>query len=278
MMLDRFKGDKTNRLGIQKGSLFFIGGPCVIESEDLVFEVAGALKEITTHLGIPYIFKASYDKANRSSGHSFRGPGIEKGLAILDKVKTQLNIPVLSDVHGVEELDAVKDVLDIIQIPAFLCRQTDLVQKAVEIGAIVNIKKGQFLAPWDMKYVLDKAVDAGSEDILLTERGVSFGYNNLVSDMRAIPIMREWGYPVVFDATHSVQLPGGLGSCSSGQREFALHLANAACAVGADGLFFEVHPDPDQGLSDGPNMVALKDIEAILKQTQAMKQCFEGIS
>lgn len=246
--------------------LVLIAGPCVVESENLVMETAHALKEITESLRIPLIFKSSYDKANRSSIQSFRGLGIDKGLAILEKVKKSFDIPLLSDVHSIEEVAPAAEILDVLQIPAFLCRQTDLLIAAAQTGKVVNVKKGQFLAPWDMKNIVDKIEASGNSKILLTERGTSFGYNNLVTDMRSLPILHRLGYPVIFDATHSVQLPGGAGTTSSGQREFVPHLARAAVAVGCDGLFIEVHPDPDNAPSDGPNMLHLKDLSKLLEQ------------
>lgn len=244
--------------------LFLIAGPCVIESEKLILETAATLKEITGRLGIPFIFKASFDKANRSSAGSFRGPGLEAGLRILERVKTELGLPVLTDVHEDTPLDEVAAVVDVLQTPAFLCRQTNFIQNVARQGKPVNIKKGQFLAPWDMKNVVDKARQVGNEQIMVCERGVSFGYNTLVSDMRGLAIMRETGCPVVFDATHSVQQPGGQGSCSGGQREFVPVLARAAVAAGVSGLFMETHPNPEQALSDGPNMWPLSKLESLL--------------
>jgi 2-dehydro-3-deoxyphosphooctonate aldolase (KDO 8-P synthase) len=244
--------------------LFLIAGPCVIESEKLILETAATLKEITGRLGIPFIFKASFDKANRSSAGSFRGPGLEAGLRILERVKTELGLPVLTDVHEDTPLDEVAAVVDVLQTPAFLCRQTNFIQNVARQGKPVNIKKGQFLAPWDMKNVVDKARQVGNEQIMVCERGVSFGYNTLVSDMRGLAIMRETGCPVVFDATHSVQQPGGQGSCSGGQREFVPVLARAAVAAGVSGLFMETHPNPEQALSDGPNMWPLNKLEPLL--------------
>jgi 2-dehydro-3-deoxyphosphooctonate aldolase (KDO 8-P synthase) len=257
---------------------FLIAGPCVIESRQMAFDTAGALKEITAELGIPFIYKSSYDKANRSSGRSFRGTGMEKGLEILAEVRKQLGVPVLTDVHAIEEVPAVAAVVDVLQTPAFLCRQTDFIHAVAASGKPVNIKKGQFLAPGDMKNVVDKAKEAngGADTIMVCERGASFGYNNLVSDMRSLAIMRETGCPVVFDATHSVQLPGGQGTASGGQREFVPVLARAAIAVGVAGLFMETHPDPEKALSDGPNawplpkmkalLATLKDIDALVKR------------
>jgi 2-dehydro-3-deoxyphosphooctonate aldolase (KDO 8-P synthase) len=246
-------------------SLALIAGPCVIESETLCREVGAFLKKECSALGITFIFKASYDKANRSSGKSFRGPGIEDGLKVLARIRRELEVPVLTDIHSEAEVARAAEVVDVLQIPAFLCRQTDLIQAAVETGKIVNIKKGQFLAPQDMRQVTTKAESAGGKMIMVTERGTTFGYNNLVTDMRAIPIMKAFGYPVIFDATHSVQLPGGAGDRSGGQREFAPVLAKAAVAAGANGLFIETHPDPDRALSDGPNMIPLADMPALLK-------------
>ena len=255
--------------------LFLIAGPCVIENEQLVIETAGTLQEITATLGIPFIFKSSFDKANRSSHKSFRGPGMDAGLAILEKVKAQLGVPVLTDVHEDTPLDEVAAVVDVLQTPAFLCRQTNFIQNVARQGKPVNIKKGQFLSPWDMKNVSDKALATGNEQIMVCERGASFGYNNLVSDMRSLAVMRDTGVPVVFDATHSVQLPGGQGSCSGGQREFVPVLARAAVAAGVSGLFMETHPDPARALSDGPNawplgqmqslLATLKEIDSIIK-------------
>ena len=263
---------KTIELGRMKlgGAypLFLIAGPCVIENEKLAMEVAEKLKRITFDRSIPFIYKSSYDKANRSSVKSFRGPGLKEGLRILSRVKEEYDLPILSDVHTTEEVHAAADVLDILQIPAFLCRQTDLLLAAARTQRPVNIKKGQFMAPWDMSNTVKKIESVGNRKILLTERGATFGYNNLVSDMRAIPIMSRLGYPVVFDATHSVQLPGGAGTQSSGQREFVAPLARAAVAAGCHGLFLEVHPEPDQAPSDGPNMVSLKDLPDLLSQVQ----------
>jgi 2-dehydro-3-deoxyphosphooctonate aldolase (KDO 8-P synthase) len=245
---------------------FLIAGPCVIESERLALETAHRIAEIAQLLRMPYIFKSSYDKANRSSGASFRGPGLKEGMAVLRKVKEQVGVPVLTDVHSVEEARQAAEVVDVLQIPAFLCRQTDLLVAAAETGRVVNVKKGQFLSPWEMDNVVRKVEQAGNTRLILTERGSSFGYNNLVVDMRALPIMRRFGYPVVFDATHSVQLPGGAGTKSSGQREFVAPLASAAAAAGCDGFFMEVHPDPDQALSDGPNMVPLAQLKPLLER------------
>jgi 2-dehydro-3-deoxyphosphooctonate aldolase (KDO 8-P synthase) len=244
---------------------FLLAGPCVAESEDLCLEVATTLRRTCHRLGIPYVFKASFDKANRTSLESFRGPGLAAGLAILEKVRSTLDVAVLTDIHSEAQAGAAAAVADILQIPAFLCRQTDLIAAAVRTGRIVNLKKGQFLAPAEMAQVAAKARELGARRLLLTERGTTFGYHNLVADMRSIPLLRQTGWPVVFDATHSVQLPGGAGNQSAGQREFAPVLARCALAAGADGLFVETHPDPDRALSDGPNMVPLKDMPALLK-------------
>ncbi|MBB5015661.1 3-deoxy-8-phosphooctulonate synthase [Rehaibacterium terrae] len=244
---------------------FLIAGPCVVESMQLQLDTAGALKEITGKLGIPFIFKSSFDKANRSSGDSFRGPGLEEGLKVLAEVKRQIGVPVLTDVHEYTPMHEVAAVVDVLQTPAFLCRQTDFIQNVARAGLPVNIKKGQFLAPWDMKHVVAKARAVGNERIMVCERGVSFGYNNLVSDMRSLAVMRETGCPVVFDATHSVQLPGGQGASSGGQREFVPVLARAAVAAGIAGLFAETHPAPDKALSDGPNAWPLGRMAALLE-------------
>jgi len=251
-------------------SLVLIAGPCVIEGEELVLSIAKDLQEISHTLGIPLIFKASYDKANRTSISSPRGPGIEEGLRILGRVKKEVKVPILSDCHSVSEVPRAAEVLDVIQIPAFLCRQTDLVVEAARTGKPINVKKGQFLAPWDMAHVVEKITSAGNEQILLTERGTSFGYNNLVSDMKALPLMRGLGYPVIYDATHSVQLPGGAGKASGGNREFIVHLARAAVGAGVDGIFLEVHPNPGQALSDGANSLKLEALSPLLKQLKAI--------
>jgi 2-dehydro-3-deoxyphosphooctonate aldolase (KDO 8-P synthase) len=245
--------------------LSLIAGPCVIESEKLCLRVAAALQKTCDRLGIFWVFKASYDKANRTSAKSFRGPGLEAGLAILAKVRERFGVPVLTDVHNEAQAAIAGEVVDILQIPAFLCRQTDLIEAAVATGRIVNLKKGQFLSPQEMGQVIAKAKSAGAQRILVTERGTTFGYNNLVSDMRAIPILRRFGFPVIFDATHSVQLPGGGGDRSAGQREFAPVLARSAVAAGANGIFVETHPHPDQSPSDGPNMIPLAEMPAFLK-------------
>jgi 2-dehydro-3-deoxyphosphooctonate aldolase (KDO 8-P synthase) len=248
---------------------FLIAGPCVVESEGLVLEVAGRMQEITRALGIPYIFKASYDKANRSSRSSFRGPGIEEGLRILSEVKRQLGLPVLTDIHEDTPMAEVAAVVDVLQTPAFLCRQTNFIVSAASQGRPVNIKKGQFLSPWEMKNVIDKARSTGNPQVMACERGFSFGYNNLVSDMRALAVMREYA-PVVFDATHSVQLPGGQGTASGGQREFVPVLARAAVASGVSGVFMETHPDPARALSDGPNAWPLEHMRSLLEVMQAI--------
>ena len=249
---------------------FLIAGPCVVESEQLQMDVAGQLKEMTAALGIPFIFKSSYDKANRSSGKSFRGPGMEKGLEILAKVRRTLGVPVLTDVHEYTPMNEVAAVVDVLQTPAFLCRQTDFIQAVARAGKPVNIKKGQFLSPWEMKHVAAKAKATGNEQIMVCERGASFGYNNLVSDMRSLAVMRDTGCPVVFDATHSVQLPGGADGKSGGQREFVPVLARAAVAAGIAGLFAETHPDPDKALSDGPNAWPLGKMEGLLETLVAI--------
>lgn len=252
---------------------FLIAGPCVIESEALAMETAQYLKEVCASLSIPLIYKSSFDKANRSSGESYRGPGLEEGLRILEKVKTELEVPVLTDVHEDTPLDAVSEVVSVLQTPAFLCRQTNYIQAVAATGLPVNIKKGQFLAPWDMQHVVNKAKATGNDQIMVCERGVSFGYNNQVSDMRALPVLRQTGCPVVFDATHSVQLPGGQGASSGGQREMVPVLARAAMAVGIQGIFMETHPDPDKALSDGPNswpMHEMKPLLEILKKIDAI--------
>ncbi|MDO8846300.1 MAG: 3-deoxy-8-phosphooctulonate synthase [Methylicorpusculum sp.] len=251
-------------IGLDK-PIFLIAGPCVIESEALALETAGYLKEITDQLGIPFIYKSSFDKANRSSHNTFRGLGVDAGLKILEKVKQQIGVPVLTDVHEDTPLEEVAKVVDVMQTPAFLCRQTNFIQNVAKQGIPVNIKKGQFLAPWDMVHVAEKAKATGNEQIMVCERGVSFGYNNLVSDMRSLAVMRNTGCPVVFDATHSVQLPGGQGTCSGGQREFVPVLARAAVAVGISGLFMETHPNPAEAKSDGPNSWPMHRIKELLE-------------
>ena len=246
--------------------LLLIGGPCALESEDLAREVAETMLEICDRLKISYVFKASFDKANRTSLSAYRGPGLKRGLSTLAKIRQELQVPVISDIHDVSQVEAAAEVLDIIQIPAFLCRQTDLLTAAARTGKTINVKKGQFVSPWDMKYVVDKMRGAGGKKIMLVERGASFGYNNLVVDMRSLPIMRSLGCPVIFDATHSVQLPGGTGGSSGGQREFIEPLARAATAAGIDGLFMEIHPNPDKALCDGPNSIPLGEIEQLLEK------------
>ncbi len=261
--------------GMKIGANFpplLIAGPCVIESESSALRHAKELKAIAKRAGFSFIYKSSFDKANRTSVDSYRGPGLKEGLRILKKVKSELKVPVLSDVHCKSEVKEAAKVLDVIQIPAFLSRQTDLIVEAARTGKVVNIKKGQFLAPWDMKNVVRKAESVGCKNIILTDRGVSFGYNNLVSDFRAIPIMKEFGYPVIYDATHSVQMPGGMGDKSGGDRKFVPYLALAASACGADGLFIEAHENPDRAPSDGPNMVKLSDLEAILKKFKRVRE------
>ena len=255
-----------------RAPLALIAGPCVIEDEDTTLRAAEQLVGLAAELGIPLIFKSSYDKANRSSASSYRGPGLSKGLAILSDVKQRFECPVLSDVHEVEQVGPASEVLDVLQVPAFLCRQTDLLQAAARTGKPVNLKKGQFLAPWDMKNAIEKITEVGNTGILLTERGTCFGYNNLVSDMRALPLMRQFGYPVVFDATHSVQLPGGEGSQSGGQRELVPFLARAAVAAGCDALFLEVHESPDGARCDGPNMLALDSLPGLLREAMEIHE------
>lgn len=261
-------------VGLDK-PLFLIAGPCVIESEALAIETAGYLKELCMELEIPFIYKSSFDKANRSSMTSYRGPGFEKGLIILEKVKSQIGVPILTDVHEDTPLLEVSSVVDVLQTPAFLCRQTNFIQKVAALNKPVNIKKGQFLAPWEMKHVIDKAKATGNLQIMACERGVSFGYNNLVSDMRSLAIMRETGCPVVYDATHSVQLPGGNNGVSGGQREFVPILARAAVAAGISGLFMETHPDPDKALSDGPNSWPLAKMKELLESLKAMDAVYK---
>ncbi|HLC20617.1 MAG TPA: 3-deoxy-8-phosphooctulonate synthase [Candidatus Methylomirabilis sp.] len=256
-------------------ALLLVAGPCVIESEDHLLKTAEAIKAACDAHGIPFVLKCSYDKANRSSIRSFRGPGLRDGLRILKLVKDKLGVPVLSDVHEVEQVSAAADVLDIIQIPAFLCRQTDLLVAAARTGKPVNVKKGQFLSPWDARNIVEKLRSAGCEQIVLTERGTSFGYNNLVVDIRSLPVMRGFGYPVLFDATHSLQLPGGAGHASSGQSEFIPYVARAAVAAGVDGLFMEVHPDPASAPSDGPNMLPLDALPGLLKQLVEIQRAVE---
>ena len=256
---------KINEFEIGGSDLAILAGPCAIESKDILFKAADFLKDLTSKLGINYIFKASYDKANRSSINSYRGLGIEKGLALLNEVKKEFNVPIVTDIHNPDEATIAAEVADIIQIPAFLCRQTDLLVAAAKTNKIINIKKGQFLAPSQMKSIANKVIESGNNKVTITDRGVTFGYNNLVSDMRAIPIIQEMGYPVIFDATHSVQLPGGCGECSGGERKFVPILAKSAVAAGANGLFFEVHPEPDKALCDGPNMIDFAQAKEIFK-------------
>jgi len=247
-------------------SLALIAGPCVIEGREAALRHASLIREVTDRVGIPYIYKSSYDKANRSSLESYRGPGIKRGLEILAEVKEKIGVPLLTDVHEKEQVSLVQEVVDVIQIPAFLCRQTDFVIAVAQSGRAINVKKGQFLAPWDMRNVIEKIVSTGNEQVMVTERGFSFGYNHLISDMRSLVVMRELGYPVVFDATHSLQLPGGLGKASGGERQFIGALARAGVAVGIDAIFMEVHENPDRALSDGPNSLSLRDLEGLLKR------------
>ena len=269
-------GNKAVRIGNitigGKTPLVFIAGPCVIETEELTLKTAKELQEIFKKLAIPLIFKSSYDKANRTSVNSYRGPGIKKGLKILEKIKGKTNLPIISDVHSVDEVSYAAKVLDVIQIPALLCRQTDLILAASKTGKPVNIKKGQFLAPWDVKNIIEKFTSTGNHNLLITERGTSFGYNNLVVDMRSIPIMKSFGYPVVFDATHGVQLPGGRGTTSGGQREFIAPLARAAVAAGCDAVFLEVHKYPDKALCDGPNMLSLEEVSVLAGELNRIRQ------
>ncbi|MFH1644879.1 MAG: 3-deoxy-8-phosphooctulonate synthase [Candidatus Omnitrophota bacterium] len=268
---------KIGRIRIGKGCpLVLIAGPCVIENEKSTLFHAEALSKLAVKSGIPFIFKASYDKANRTSISSFRGPGLKKGLKILQKVKDEFGVPVLSDVHCAIDVEAAAGVLDIIQIPAFLCRQTDLIIAAAKSGKIVNIKKGQFLSPFDMKHIIGKLEKSSAKGVLLTERGTSFGYNNLVSDFRSLQVMRELAYPVIYDATHSVQLPGGRGLSSDGQSEFIFGLSRAAVAMGVDGLFLEAHKNPKQALSDGPNMISLKELPFLIKQILTIKKAVKN--
>lgn len=264
---------KIGSISVGKGEpLILIAGPCVIESRDKCIKTAEEIKKIAGDLKIPFIFKASYDKANRTSIKSFRGPGLEKGLEILKDVKEKLNVNLLTDVHCRKQITPVSEVVDILQIPAFLCRQTDLILSAASTSKVINIKKGQFLAPWDIKNVIEKVTSAGNEKVMVTERGVTFGYNNLVSDMKSLPIMRRFGYPVIFDATHSVQQPGGLGNASSGNRDFVPVLARAAVAAGCEGLYLEVHPDPEEALSDGPNMIDFTTLRELLEEVNVIRE------
>ncbi len=271
MKIKKTKPVQVGKVTIGNGKpIALVAGPCVIESANHALKTAEKLKRITSDAGVPFIFKASYDKANRSSIDSFRGPGLTKGLAILEKIKNELDVPVLSDVHTEEQIEPAAQVLDILQVPAFLCRQTDMLVKAAKTGRTVNVKKGQFMAPWDMKNVVDKLSKSGCKKILLTERGFMFGYNNLVVDMRSLALMRELGYPVVFDATHSLQLPGGQGTKSGGQKELVPDLVRGAVAVGCDMLFMEVHPNPDKAKSDGPNMLKLSHLPELLEQIKTL--------
>lgn len=267
---------KVNGFSIGSEAPVFILGPCVIEDEASALATLGELKRITSDLDLPFVFKASYDKANRTSVKSFRGPGLKEGLRILKKARDEFKVPVLTDVHCKADVAEVAEVVDIIQIPAFLSRQTDLIIEAASTGRIINIKKGQFMAPEDIAQSVDKAASTGNDRIIITERGVSFGYNNLVVDYRALPIMRSLGYPVIFDATHSVQRPGGLGTCSGGDREMARYLARAAFAVGVDGVFMEVHNDPDKALCDGPNSIALSALAGLLKELSSIDSIVRG--
>ncbi len=261
------------QLQIGRGApLALIAGPCVLESPELAMEVAAHMKSLTDRIGMPYVFKASFDKANRTSLSSFRGPGLLQGLETLGRIRHDIGVPVITDIHSPDQAVAAAEVVDIIQIPAFLCRQTDLLVAAAETGKPVNIKKGQFLAPWDMKNALDKVARSGNDRVVVTERGSMFGYNNLVVDFRGIRVIHDLGYPIIFDATHSIQLPGGEGGRSGGQREYAPMLARAAVAAGVDGVFMEVHPDPDRALCDGPNSLALDTLEPILRQLQAVSR------
>lgn len=256
--------------------LLFIGGPCALESEEMAMQVASTMQEICSRVGFSYVFKASFDKANRTSLSSYRGPGLDKGLEILNRVKNTLKVPVISDIHETSQISAASEVLDILQIPAFLCRQTDLLIEASRTGLPINLKKGQFVSPWDMENAVNKIHQAGTSKVMLVERGASFGYNNLVVDMRAFPVMRSFGCPVIFDATHSVQLPGGAGGSSGGQREFIAPLTKAAVACGIDGLFMEIHPDPENAKCDGPNSIRLDQIETLIKAIARVREAVTG--
>ena len=279
MKIKKTKPVQVGNIKIGAGTpIALIAGPCVIESQSHALKTAEKLKRATSDAGVPFIFKASYDKANRSSIDSFRGPGLKKGLAILEKIKKELDVPVLSDVHTEEDIDPAAQVLDVLQIPAFLCRQTNMLVKAAKTGRTVNVKKGQFMAPWDMKNVVDKLSKSGCKKILLTERGFMFGYNNLVVDMRSLVLMRDLGYPVVFDATHSLQLPGGQGKSSGGQKALIPDLVRGAVAVGCDMLFMEIHPNPDKAKSDGPNMLKLSHLPQLLKQIKILDQATRTLS
>ena len=278
MLIDKVKKVKiTDDITIGNDKIFLIAGPCVIESEDLVMEVAGKMKEITDKLGIQYVFKASFDKANRSSISSFRGPGLEKGLEILSRVKSKYGVALATDIHEPYQCKEAAKVIDLLQIPAFLSRQTDLLIAAAETGKAVNIKKGQFLAPWDMKNIVVKMEESGNKNIMLCERGSTFGYNNMVVDMRSLLEMRKFNYPVVFDVTHAVQKPGGLGTATSGDREYVYPLLRAGLAIGVDAIFAEVHPNPTEAKSDGPNMLYLKDLEEILKTAIEIDKIVKGV-
>lgn len=267
---------KSIRIG-KNQPLLLLAGPCVLESGEMGWEIAREMREITSRLGISYVFKASFDKANRTSLDSFRGPGLEEGLRQLGRIRDEIGVPVVSDIHDVSQVELAADCLDILQIPAFLCRQTDLLVAAAKSGKTVNLKKGQFVSPWDMSHAVNKLKGAGCDRVILTERGAAFGYNNLVVDMRSLPVMRSHGCPVIYDATHSVQLPGGLGGKSGGQREFIPPLTRAAMAAGIDGLFMEVHPDPDKALCDGPNSWPLDQMESLLKQLLAVREAVNGV-
>lgn len=275
--INTLPGGQSIKVGLGQ-PLLLIAGPCALESGDLCWQVAWEMKAVCERLGISYIFKASYDKANRTSLNSFRGPGLKKGLRQLCRIRQEIKVPVLSDVHESSQIDLAMECLDIIQIPAFLCRQTDLLTAAAKSGRPVNLKKGQFLSPWDMKHAVEKVRAAGNERILLTERGSCFGYNNLVVDMRSLPVMRSFGCPVIYDATHSVQLPGGMGGTSGGQRKFIPALTRAAMAAGIDGLFMEVHPEPDKALCDGPNSIPLDKVEPLLRQLLQIRKAVNKIS
>lgn len=273
-MVRQIKVSKSVIFG-DKRPLVLIAGPCVIESPSGTLRIAEAVQKITTRLKVPFVFKASFDKANRTSINSFRGPGLYEGLKILSQIKQKLGVPIVSDVHDVDQAKMAGEILDIIQIPAFLCRQTDLIVAAAKTGKVVNVKKGQFMAPWDIEGIVKKMLEAGNHQLLLTERGVSFGYNNLVSDFRSLPIMRSCGFPVVFDATHSVQKPGGLGTSSGGESQYIPLLARCAVAAGVDAIFLETHPDPKKALSDGPNTLPLKNLEGLLKDLIAIDRIVE---
>lgn len=274
--MHNIKKIKLRNFEIGGSKLTILAGPCVIESQDILEKTAAGLKEITQKLDINFVFKSSFDKANRSSINSYRGPGIKKGLEMLAKIKKDFDLPIVTDIHTPEQAAIAAEVADILQIPAFLCRQTDLLVAAAKTGKIINIKKGQFLAPEQMESLIKKVTDSGNPNVTLTDRGTTFGYNNLVSDFRAIPIMQEFGYPVIFDATHSVQLPGAEGECSGGDRRFVPVLAKSAIAAGANGLFFEVHTDPDKALCDGPNMIALSDAEKLFKVCKEIFEIVKG--